>query len=40
MPLLLNKDRQPLTALFQANVIVIQMVTARDKVIVLKAALL
>jgi hypothetical protein len=33
MPLLLNKDLQPLTDLFQANVIVIQMVTARDKVI-------
>jgi hypothetical protein len=40
MPLLSNKDRKPLTVLFQVNVIVIRMVTARAKVIVLKAALL
>ena len=33
MPRMLNKDRQPLTVLFQANVTVIQMVTPRAKVI-------
>jgi hypothetical protein len=35
---MLNKDRQPLTVLFQVSVTAIQMVTARAKVIALKAA--